>query len=111
MEANSSKALLAQLILLALSHCGSNTDKALPVADTDNGGLYLPTGLGALVGANSIGRTRHIAANGLMPPHRHLDDYSIAYILTYVRKRFSNGAPPINVKMVAEIRHSSNDKK
>lgn len=54
---------VALLSLLTLWRCGSNTVKALPASDTDNGGLYLPTGFGALVVVDSIGRTRHIAVN------------------------------------------------
>ncbi len=59
-----SKPVLALLSLLALSSCGTDTGKTLPVADSDNGGLYLPMGFGALVVVDSIGRTRHITVNG-----------------------------------------------
>lgn len=55
---------VALLSLLTLWRCGFDTVKALPASDTDNGGLYLPTGFGALVVVDSIGRTRHIAVNG-----------------------------------------------
>jgi glucose/arabinose dehydrogenase len=34
-----------------------------PIADKDNGGLYLPEGFGALVVVDSIGPSRHLAVN------------------------------------------------
>ncbi|SEO51371.1 c-type cytochrome [Mucilaginibacter sp. OK283] len=40
------------------------TDTKLPVADADNGGLFLPAGFGAFVVADSLkGQARHIAVN------------------------------------------------
>lgn len=38
-------------------------DMKMPVADVDNGGLILPDGFGALVVADSVGPTRHLAVN------------------------------------------------
>lgn len=51
----------ATLALLALPMC---RQPALPAADADNGGLFLPGGFEALVVADSVpGTTRHIAVN------------------------------------------------
>ena len=60
---NTSKTVLAILTVLVFSRCSSGTDRVLPGADADNGGLYLPTGFGALVVVDSIGHTRHIVVN------------------------------------------------
>ncbi|WP_158861121.1 PQQ-dependent sugar dehydrogenase [Lunatibacter salilacus] len=49
--------------------------------------------------------------NGFMPGHDHLDNHSIASILTYVRKRFGNESSPISALKVEEIRKQSSDKK
>src|SRR2546423_14313904 len=35
----------------------------IPKTDADNGGLFLPDGFGALVVADSVGPTRHLAVN------------------------------------------------
>lgn len=45
--------------------------------------------------------------NDMMPKHKHLDDFAIASILTYVRKMFGNEAPPISTLKVAEIRKTT----
>jgi glucose/arabinose dehydrogenase len=42
--------------------------------------------------------------NGFMPGHDHLDNHSIASILTYVRKRFGSESSPISALKVEEIR-------
>lgn len=42
--------------------------------------------------------------NGFMPGHDHLDNHSIASILTYVRKKFGNESAPISALKVEEIR-------
>jgi glucose/arabinose dehydrogenase/mono/diheme cytochrome c family protein len=41
--------------------CTTSTD--LPLADTDNGGLFLPEGFEALVVVDSLGKGRHLAVN------------------------------------------------
>ncbi|MEX2232140.1 MAG: c-type cytochrome [Cyclobacteriaceae bacterium] len=55
------KLLFICLITVSLSGCKSATE--LPVADADNGGLFLPGGFDAFVVADSTGRARHIAVN------------------------------------------------
>ncbi len=45
--------------------------------------------------------------NGLMPQNRHLDDFAISSILTYIRKRFGNEAAPVTAVKVAEIRKAT----
>ena len=49
--------------------------------------------------------------NELMPAHKHLDDFAIASILTYVRNKFGNIPEAISTLKVAEIRKASEDKK
>ena len=48
---------------MALSSCNRNESWVIPNADSDNGGLFLPDGFGALVVADSIGPARHLAVN------------------------------------------------
>jgi glucose/arabinose dehydrogenase/mono/diheme cytochrome c family protein len=61
-EAISSGKPAVILLLVALAAC-STTDE-LPVADPDNGGLFLPDGFEAVVVVDSLkGRARHIAVN------------------------------------------------
>src|SRR5215218_6051821 len=48
-------------IFACLSACKQKAGR--PVADKDNGGLFLPDGFEALVVADSIGRARHLAVN------------------------------------------------
>lgn len=48
--------------------------------------------------------------NGMMPPHRHLDDHAIASILTYIRKRFGGEAPPVKADKVAAMRNKTVDR-
>jgi glucose/arabinose dehydrogenase len=52
------------LLFVFLVNC-QNDNKALitPQTDTDNGGLILPDGFGALVVVDSIGESRHLAVN------------------------------------------------
>lgn len=51
------------LLMIALfGSCGRATEN-LPAVDADHGGLFLPGGFGALVVADSVGPTRHIAVN------------------------------------------------
>ncbi|MCB0688358.1 MAG: PQQ-dependent sugar dehydrogenase [Saprospiraceae bacterium] len=52
-------ALLTLAMLFFQCHQSSN----LPLADPDNGGLFLPGNFEALVVVDSVGRTRHIAVN------------------------------------------------
>ncbi|HEY5748074.1 MAG TPA: PQQ-dependent sugar dehydrogenase [Chryseolinea sp.] len=50
------------LIVLTLSiGCQDKKAFVLPKTDTDNGGLFLPDGFGALVVADSVGPSRHLA--------------------------------------------------
>jgi len=52
------------LILFAfLVNCQSDTSQIIPKTDSDNGGLLLPDGFGALVVVDSIGESRHFAVN------------------------------------------------
>ena len=46
-----------------LAACQSKEKVVIPEADADNGGLFLPDGFGALVVADSVGPSRHIAVN------------------------------------------------
>src|SRR5258708_3199458 len=39
------------------------SNAAIPKTDADNGGLFLPDGFGALVVAESVGPSRHLAVN------------------------------------------------
>jgi len=53
-------------ILISLSFllgCQEKKTFVLPATDPDNGGLFLPDGFGALVVADSVGLTRHLAVN------------------------------------------------
>ena len=43
--------------------CEKNKRYTIPDTDIDNGGLFLPDGFGALVVADSIGPSRHLAVN------------------------------------------------
>src|SRR5689334_3250468 len=52
------------LILAALAGstgCQNKKTFVIPKTDTDNGGLFLPEGFGALVVADSVGPSRHLA--------------------------------------------------
>ncbi len=53
-------ALTTAAMLIA---CETGKQEATPDPDPDNGGLILPGGFGALVVADSVGPTRHIAVN------------------------------------------------
>ena len=55
------KPVLIVLTVTIFSRCAGPV--ALPPADKDNGGLFLPGGFEAVVVADSIGRARHIAVN------------------------------------------------
>ncbi|MFM8912735.1 MAG: cytochrome C, partial [Flammeovirgaceae bacterium] len=56
---------LAILLAMLLISCGQKKEnkRELLLPDSDNGGLVLPDGFGALVVADSVGPTRHIAVN------------------------------------------------
>ena len=45
--------------------------------------------------------------NGLMPQNSHLDDHAIASVLTYIRARFGNNAPPIDELKVRKVREGA----
>ena len=49
--------------LIFLTNCQNKRTFVIPKTDTDNGGLFLPDGFGALVVADSVGPTRHLAVN------------------------------------------------
>lgn len=49
--------------LIFLTNCQSKNTFVIPETDADNGGLFLPDGFGALVVADSVGPTRHLAVN------------------------------------------------
>jgi glucose/arabinose dehydrogenase len=48
--------------------------------------------------------------NELMPAHRHLDDFAIASILTYVRDKFGGISEAVSTTKVSEIRKASEGK-
>ncbi len=50
--------------LIVLVNCQHKEKIVIPTTDPDNGGLLLPDGFGALIVADSVGPTRHIAVNG-----------------------------------------------
>ena len=50
-------------LLIFLASCQEKKTLVLPKTDADNGGLFLPDGFGALVVADSVGLTRHLAVN------------------------------------------------
>lgn len=52
------------LVLLMLAACRQQDDFITPKPDADNGGLLLPGGFGAVVVADSVGPTRHLAVTG-----------------------------------------------
>jgi glucose/arabinose dehydrogenase len=51
------------LSLTFLTNCQNKGEFVIPKPDADNGGLFLPEGFGALVVADSVGPTRHLAVN------------------------------------------------
>jgi glucose/arabinose dehydrogenase len=58
---------IRNFLLLTLSifliNCQGESAFRIPPADSDNGGLFLPEGFGALVVVDSVGESRHIAVN------------------------------------------------
>ncbi len=59
----SSKSIFLFLFVITLAGCQNRGKFLIPKTDTDNGGLFLPDGFGALVVADSVGPTRHLAVN------------------------------------------------
>jgi glucose/arabinose dehydrogenase len=55
------RVVLYFVVAMCIFSCAQSPD--LPVADEDNGGLFLPTGFAALVVADSTGHARHLAVN------------------------------------------------
>lgn len=55
--------LLASIVLSLFASCQTEIKLKSLGPDPDNGGLFLPQGFGALVVADSVGRSRHIAVN------------------------------------------------
>jgi len=49
--------------------------------------------------------------NGLMPQFSHLDDHSVASVLTYIRTRFNNEATPVTSIEVKKVREAIRDKR
>lgn len=49
--------------------------------------------------------------NGLMPQFSHLDDHAIAALLTHIRSRFKNNAPPVSSVEVKKAREANSRKK
>jgi glucose/arabinose dehydrogenase/mono/diheme cytochrome c family protein len=59
----STKNIFPLFLLILFLACESNKRFEIPKSDADNGGLILPDGFGALVVADSVGPTRHLAVN------------------------------------------------
>ena len=57
------KTVFIFLLVIFLSSCQNKKAFVIPKMDVDNGGLLLPDGFGALVVADSVGPTRHLAVN------------------------------------------------
>lgn len=55
--------ILLFFLFLFLCSCGGRENLTTPPTDSDNGGLFLPDGFGALVVTDSIGPSRHLAVN------------------------------------------------
>ena len=55
--------VLTFFLLIVLTSCKDKEALVLPPTDSDNGGIFLPDGFGALVVADSVGPTRHLAVN------------------------------------------------
>lgn len=51
------------LLVVVLVSCKTRESFVLPTPDADNGGLFLPDGFAALVVADSVGPTRHLAVS------------------------------------------------
>jgi mono/diheme cytochrome c family protein len=60
--------------------------------------LFVMTG-----GFDSAGR-KEGASHNVMPPFRQLPDEELAGILSYIREKFGEGAPPVTPAVVAEAR-------
>ncbi len=58
-----SRPLILLLLAALLTRCETEKKFILPPPDPDNGGLILPDGFTALVVADTVGPTRHIAVN------------------------------------------------
>lgn len=59
--------------------------------------------LHGMIGAHEVGGEQY---QGVMPPHAYLSDAEIAAVLSYVRDRFGEGAPPVAPSLVTQIRAS-----
>ena len=57
------KNILLIFLLIFFSTCKNKESLVIPKTDADNGGLFLPDGFGALVVADSVGPSRHLAVN------------------------------------------------
>jgi glucose/arabinose dehydrogenase len=63
MESMRIKNIFIVILLIVLTNCQSKKSFIIPKPDAGNGGLFLPDGFGALVVADSVGPTRHLAVN------------------------------------------------
>lgn len=57
--------------------------------------------LHGMMGAHEVDGEQY---QGVMPPHAYLTDAEVSAVLTYVRDRFGEGAPPVAASLVARIR-------
>ena len=57
------KNIFGFILLIFLLNCQNKKTLVVPKTDEDNGGLFLPDGFGALVVADSVGPSRHLAVN------------------------------------------------
>lgn len=57
------KPIFLLMMLIFFASCKDGSAPAGPQPDSDNGGLFLPVGFGALVVADSVGPSRHLAVN------------------------------------------------
>jgi len=51
------------ILLIFITQCQSKDSFIIPKPDSDNGGLFLPDGFGAVVVVDSVGASRHLAIN------------------------------------------------
>ena len=58
-----SKNIFILVLLFFFTNCQNKEAFVIPATDNDNGGLFLPDGFGALVVADSVGPSRHLAIN------------------------------------------------
>lgn len=59
-----------------------------------------------LTGGFDSAARKDSASHNVMPPFRQLPDEELAEILSYIRQKFGNGAPPVSAAIVAAARAS-----